>query len=74
MHRTLNEATVTRDDDEHHQQLKAHLSSFPNASNFAKRLNTPQGLTPDECIIKCWQKDPERFTVNPCQHPLGLNI
>jgi transposase InsO family protein len=74
MNRTLKEATVTRDDDENHQQLKEHLSNFLNAYNFAKRLKTLQGLTPYEYIIKCWQKEPERFTVNPCHHTLGLNM
>jgi transposase InsO family protein len=73
MNRTLKEATVTRDDDENHQQLKEHLSNFLNAYNFAKRLKTLQGLTPDEYLIKCWQQEPGRFTVNPCQHTLGLN-
>jgi transposase InsO family protein len=74
MNRTLKEATVKRDDDENHQQLKEHLYSVLNAYNFAKRLNTLQCLTPDEYIIKCWQKEPKRFTVNPCHHTLGLNI
>jgi Integrase core domain len=74
MNRTLKEATITCDDDENHQQLKENLSSFLNAYNFAKRLKTLQGLTPYQYIIKCWQKKPERFTVNPCQHTLGLNI
>jgi hypothetical protein len=74
MNRTLKEATVKHDDDENHQQLKEHLYSVLNAHNFAKRLNTLPGLTPDEYIIKCWQKEPQRFTVNPCQHTLELNI
>jgi transposase InsO family protein len=74
MNRTLKEATVKRDDYENHQQLQEHLYNFLNAYNFAKRLKTLQGLTPDEYIIKCWQKEPERFTVNPCHHTLGLNI
>jgi hypothetical protein len=74
MNRPLNEATVKRYDDENHQSLKEHLYNFLNAYNFAKRLKTLQGLTPDECIIKCWQKEPERFHTNPCHHTLGLNI
>jgi hypothetical protein len=48
--------------------------NFLNAYNFAKRLKTLQGLTPYEYIAKCWQKEPERFTVNPCHHTLGLTI
>jgi hypothetical protein len=74
MHRTLKEATVKRDDDENHQQLKEPLSNFLHAYNFAKRLKTLQGLTPDAYIITCWQQEPERFTVNPCRHTLGLNM
>ena len=74
MHRTLKEATVQRYDYENHPQLKEHLYNFVNAYNFAKRLKTLQGLTPYEYIITCWQKEPERFTVNPCHHTLGLNM
>jgi hypothetical protein len=74
MNRTLKDATVTHDDDETHQPLKEHLFNFLNADNFAKRLKTPHRLTPDESIVKCWQQEPERFTVNPCHHTLGLNI
>ena len=74
MNRTLKEATVKRYYYENQQQLKEHLYSFLNAYNFAKRLKTLQGLTPYEYIIKCWQKEPERLTVNSCHHTLGLNI
>jgi len=44
------------------------------ADNFAKRLKTLKGLTPDEYICRCWQKEPERLTINPHHHTLGLNI
>jgi hypothetical protein len=74
MQRTLKEATVTRDDGDNHRQLKEPRDTFPKADNVAKRLNTLQGLTPDEYLMKSWQKAPERFTVNPCHHTLGLNI
>jgi hypothetical protein len=74
MNRTLKEATVKRYYYETHQQLKERLYNFLNAYNFAKRLKTLQGLTPYEYIVKCWQREPERFTVNPCHHTLGLNI
>jgi transposase InsO family protein len=67
MNRTLKEATVKRYDYDTHQQLKEHLY------NFAKRLKTLQGLTPYEYIVKCWQKEPERFRSDPCHHTLGLN-
>lgn len=74
MNRTLKEATVKRYYYENHQQLREHLANFVNAYNFAKRLKTLQGLTPYEHIIKCWQNQPQLFTINPNHHTLGLNI
>jgi transposase InsO family protein len=74
MNRTLKEATVKTYYDETHVHLKEHLHAFLMAYNFAKRLKTLKGLTPYEYICKCWQKEPERFTVDPCHHTLGLNI
>jgi transposase InsO family protein len=74
MNRTLKEATVQRYYYESHQQLKAHLYTFLNAYNFAKRLKTLQGLTPYEFIVRCWQGEPERFKTNPTHHIVGLNI
>lgn len=74
MNRTLKEATVKRYHYENHQQLREHLLNFLNAYNFAKRLKTLHGLTPYEHIIKCWQKEPERFKINPTHHKVGLNI
>ena len=53
--------------------VKEHLYNFLNAYNFAKRLKTLQGLTPYEYIIKCWQKEPKRFKINPSHHKVGLN-
>jgi len=73
MNRTLKEATVKRYYYENHQLLKEHLYNFLNAYNFAKRLKALQGLTPYEYIMKCWQKEPERFKLNPSHHNLGLN-
>jgi transposase InsO family protein len=73
MNRTLKDATVKKYYYQTHHHLKAHLHTFLMAYNFAKRLKTLKGLTPDEYICKCWHKEPERFTVNPCHHTLGLN-
>ncbi len=73
MNRTLKEATVQRYYYDNHQHLKEHLASFLNAYNFAKRLKTLQGLTPYEYIIRCWQKEPKRFHINPAHHTVGLN-
>jgi transposase InsO family protein len=73
MNRTIKDATVKRYHYETHRQLKEHLSQFLMAYNFARRLKTLKGLTPYEHIGKCWQKEPERFKLNPLHHNMGLN-
>jgi transposase InsO family protein len=73
MNRTIKDATVKRYHYETHEQLKEHLAQFLTAYNFAKRLKTLRGLTPYEYISKCWQKEPERFRLNPHHHSMGLN-
>ena len=61
-------------DDQTHQHLKEHLHTFPMAYNFAKRLKTLKGLTLHAYIGQCWQKEPERFTLHPYYHAVGLYI
>ena len=73
MNRTLKEATVKKYHYQTHQHLKEHLQAFLMAYNFGKRLKTLRGLTPYEYICQCWQKEPERFTMNPYHHTVGLN-
>ena len=73
MNRTLKEATVKSYYYESHQQLREHLNAFVNAYNFARRLKSLKGLTPYEFICKQWQKEPEKFRVNPMHHTVGLN-
>ena len=73
MNRTLKEATVKKYYYQTHQHLKEHLHAFLMAYNFAKRLKMLRGLTPYEYICQCWHKEPERFTINPGHHTLGLN-
>ena len=72
MNRTIKEATVKRYHYSAHEQLKAHLQTFLKAYNFAKRLKTLKGLTPYEKVIEGWQKEPERFRINPLEHTAGL--
>jgi transposase InsO family protein len=76
--RTIKEATVRRNyyqsHDHSHDHLKQHLHTFLMAYTFAKRRKTLKGLTPYEHICKIWTNEPERFTVNPFQHNVGLNI
>jgi transposase InsO family protein len=71
MNRTLKEATVNRYHYETNEQLKAHLSVFLMAYNFAKRLKTLRGLTPHEYVCKVWTDSPERFRLNPFHHTSG---
>jgi transposase-like protein len=73
MNRTIKEATVKRYQYGSHEQLKTHVYDFMMACNFAKRLKTLKGLTSYEYICKIWTKEPERFSVNPFQHTVGLN-
>ena len=73
MNRTLKEATVKRYYYQTHAHLKQHLYDFLNAYNFAKRLKTLKGLTPYQFIVSVWQKEPDRFTINPNHHTVGLN-
>jgi transposase InsO family protein len=72
MNRTIKDATVKRFFYDTHQQLKAHLLDFITAYNFARRLKTLKGLTPYEYICSCWQKDPNRFTLDPTHQMPGL--
>ena len=74
MNRTLKEAPVNKYHYQTHHHLKEHLHTFLMAYNFAKRLKPLKGLTPDEYICQCWPKEPDRFTMNPYHHTLGLNI
>lgn len=73
MNRTIKEATVKRFFYDTHEQLKAHLSDFIAAYNFARRLKTLQGLTPYEAICKLWTRNPDTFTLNPIHQMPGLN-
>ena len=72
MNRTLKEATVKKYYYQTHQHLKQPLYDFVSAYNFAKRLKTLKGLTLYEYIIKIWKNEPERLTINPIHHTVGL--
>ena len=72
MNRTLKEATVHRYFYKTHQELHQHLEIFLQAYNFAKRLKTLKGFTPYEFICQQWQKNPERFHLDPSHLTLGL--
>jgi hypothetical protein len=73
MNRTLKDAMVKKYHYQTHYHLKLHLHAFQMAYNFANRRKTLKRLTLYEYICQCWQKDQERFTINPDHHTLGLN-
>jgi transposase InsO family protein len=73
MNRTLKDATVRRYHYDTHQQLRAHLTTFLDAYNFARRLKTLAGLTPYERICKAWTNEPQRFRYDPTHLTSGLN-
>ena len=74
MNRTLKDATVKRYHYDNHDQLRRHLADFVAAYNFARRLKTPQGLTPYEAICRTWTNEPSRFTSDPTHQTPGPKI
>lgn len=73
MNRTIKEATVKRYHYDTHRQLETHLQDFSAAYNYARRLKTLRGLTPDEFICKDGADQPQRFIVNPHHQSTGPN-
>ena len=74
MNRTLKEATVRRYHYASHDELRAHLQTFLDAYNFAKRLKQLKGMTVFEFISQQWTKEPDRFRLPPSHLTAGLNI
>lgn len=68
MNRTIKEATTRRFHYDDHAQLRHHLNTFLAAYNFAKRLKTLRGLTPQEFVWSEWQHRPSRFIRDPTHH------
>ena len=73
MNRTLKEATVKRYHYQTHDDLRAHLKTFLDAYNFAKRLKRLKGLTAFEFISKAWKEKPRTFRLHPNHLISGLN-
>ena len=66
MNRTIKEATVRRFYYETHDELRKHLADFVAAYNYARRLKTLRGLTPNEAICKAWAGS---LSAPPKAHP-----
>ena len=71
MNRTIKEATTKTYHYDSVDQLKTHLNSFMSAYNCAKKLSALKRKTPYEAILTWWQKQPERFTINPLHLWMG---
>ena len=59
---------------ETHHRLKGQRHAFLTDYHFVKRLKIVKGLTPSAYICQCWKDEPERFTINPHDPTMGLNI
>jgi transposase InsO family protein len=73
MYRTHKEAMVKRYHYCGRGQLRAHLQTFLDAYNFAKRIKTLKGLTPYEYICKLWTEQSHRFRLDSIHPMSGLN-
>lgn len=62
MNRTIKGAKVKRSHNEAHDHSRRHLDDFLSVCNYARRLKTLSGLTPDERIGKCRTWEPESST------------
>ena len=74
MNRTIKNATVKRFHHDGHEQLRRHLADFIAAYNFARRLETLEGPTPQKFICQRWSIEPNRFKLNPIYQMPVLNI
>ena len=73
MNRIIKNATVKRYFYETHDQLRTHLRDSVDAYNFARRLKTLTGLTPDDFICKAGLSNHQKFKSSPFHKMPGLN-
>ena len=73
MNRTIKDVTVKRYLYDTHSQLKAHLTDFLRAYNFARRLKTLNGLTPYEYLCKTLDANPRTIYSQPNPSKAGTN-
>lgn len=57
-----------------HYEMRTHLADFMAAYNVDRRLETLNDLTPYKYIVKIWNSDPARFTLDPIHQMPRLNI
>jgi hypothetical protein len=65
MNRTIKDATVNVFHYADPETLKAHVTAFVRAYNFAKYLKALRWRTPFKAICDAWTKDPSRFKIDP---------
>ncbi len=65
MNRTIKDATVKVFHYDELKSLKAHVTAFVTAYNFAKHLKALRWRTPFQAICNAWTKDPTAFKINP---------
>jgi len=70
VHRDAGEVDPRNDRREH---LRQRLQDFIDACNFARRLETIEGLATCEYICSCWTSQSDRFIIHPIHQMPGLN-
>ncbi len=73
MNRTIKDATLKLFHYPNLESLKAHVTAFVAAYNFAKHLKALRWKTPFEAIAHAWTTDPSIFKINPRHLILGPN-
>lgn len=73
MNRAIEYATVKRFHNETYDQLRTHIVDFLAAYSFARKLETPSGLTHHGYICKIWASEQGRFILEPIHQMPGLN-
>ena len=75
MNRTIKDANVKRYFYETHGELRAHLTDFVTACNFARRLKTlADASRHTNSFASSGHKEPDKFELDPLHQMPGLNI
>ena len=65
MNRTIKDATIKTYHYDDLENLKAHVTAFVTAYNFAKHLKALKWRTPYQVICEAWTQHPSIFKLNP---------